>query len=201
MRDMFSPVVLAAAALLLLAGCSGSDEPDAAPSSPVTSSGEGDSLAAAPRTTSNPSEPLPVLASRETSAASGSRAIALRVEVNELTRRDDLLLVNLTVNNVSDGGPGWQIAGFFDDGNLQQPPEQQTTADGITLIDTAGRKRHLVARDSEGGCVCTEALAGAFLPAGERLTITATFAAPPAGVKTMDVVVPGVGTFAAVPVT
>lgn len=94
-----------------------------------------------------------------------------------------------------------QVADLFDDRNLTQFPSRQSDADGISLIDTANSKRHLVARDSEGECVYTRGLVGTSLAAGERVGITATFAAPPQGTETMDVLVPDVGTFPAVPIS
>jgi hypothetical protein len=63
------------------------------------------------------------------------------------------------------------------------------TVDGVTLIDHANRKRHLVLRDEEGVCVCTEFVD----PWPEENTThphSAQFPAPPANVRRMTVAVP-----------
>jgi hypothetical protein len=141
-----------------------------------------------------------VLDSRETSDRTG---IPLRIEVNELERRGDLVVLNLTVINLlTDDSDSFQVSDFFDDRDRTEDADaQKFSLDGVTLVDSANSKRHLVARDSEGACLCSSGLSASFVGAGERLGLTATFGAPPSGVSEMDVVVPGAGTFTAVPLS
>jgi hypothetical protein len=71
---------------------------------------------------------------------------------------------------------------------------------GITLIDTMNKKRHLVAHDTTGACLCTTTVVR-YLPAKSSTTIFAMFAAPPAAVKTVTAVVPSFLPLNGVPVT
>jgi hypothetical protein len=63
------------------------------------------------------------------------------------------------------------------------------------MIDPAGRKKYLVARDSEGNCVCSNKLSDTFVHPGAPVTLQATLTAPPPNVKKVDVLVPHVKTF------
>ncbi len=97
-----------------------------------------------------------------------------------------------------------QIANTFDDGvseSDRDPGQAYDTTDGISLIDSTNRKRHLVARDARGTCVCDENLSSTFLEQGSPLLLSATFAAPPPDVDVIDVVIPKFGTFKDVPVS
>lgn len=55
-------------------------------------------------------------------------------------------------------------------------------------------------RDERGYCVCSTALSGVFLKPGSTVVLSATFAAPPDDVESMEVEVPLFGTFPDVPV-
>jgi len=65
-------------------------------------------------------------------------------------------------------------------------------------VDPEGRKKYLVARDSEGRCLCTNQLGSEFLAQG-AVNLEATLSAPPAEVRQVNLVVPGVKTFTDVP--
>lgn len=74
---------------------------------------------------------------------------------------------------------------------------ERNDVSGVTLRDSAGKKRYSPA--SYGGeCYCTF---DAFpVSNGQTMYLSATYAAPPAGSKSVDVSIPAVGTFADVPV-
>jgi hypothetical protein len=59
---------------------------------------------------------------------------------------------------------------------------------GIYLVDSLNKKRHLVMRDSDGKCICTDTL-NKVGPKGE-VTVWAKFAAPPTDIAAITVVVP-----------
>jgi hypothetical protein len=69
---------------------------------------------------------------------------------------------------------------------------------GISLIDPVNKKRYLVVQDTKGNCLCTTTLTD--LPAKGVATVWATFAAPPATVKTVSAIVPMFLPLAGVPV-
>jgi hypothetical protein len=58
------------------------------------------------------------------------------------------------------------------------------------LIDASNRKKYLVVRDSDSGCVCS-VYNNTSLKAGEKLNVWAKFPAPPESVQQISVVVPG----------
>ena len=75
------------------------------------------------------------------------------------------------------------------------------SAEDFQLLDMEGQQRYLTARDSEGECACTTDINAYGLLEGASAEIYAVFAAPPASVETVDLVMPGLaGTIADVPV-
>ncbi|MCK9873375.1 hypothetical protein MRI28_27770 [Nocardiopsis dassonvillei] len=68
----------------------------------------------------------------------------------------------------------------------------------VELVDAANGRVHRVARDSSGGCVCSDPDPALVLRPGDSVELSATFAAPPEDVRAMDVRVPLAGTFTGV---
>jgi hypothetical protein len=62
------------------------------------------------------------------------------------------------------------------------------TADGVYLIDVAGKKKYLVVRDAENHCVCSRGLDN--LAPKSSTKLWAKFPAPPDSVQKIGVVVP-----------
>ena len=69
---------------------------------------------------------------------------------------------------------------------------------GVHLIDNANKKKYLVVRDSTGKCVCSVVQQ---VKAGARSNLWAKFAAPPANVEKVTVVVPDFQPIDGVPIT
>jgi hypothetical protein len=132
---------------------------------------------------------------------------AVKLEVLELKRSDQTS--TLTLRLTPEGSSNFQIGEAFDDGVDQKVkgaptsagPVNSTSMDGIALIDTKNRKRYLVGHDTKGVCVCDSNLGAQFVGSGTTTVLSATYAAPPADVGEMDVVVPRFGTFKNVPVS
>jgi hypothetical protein len=59
---------------------------------------------------------------------------------------------------------------------------------GVHLIDPVGKKKYFVARDSEGKCVCSQGIKD--IAPGASVNVWAKFAAPPAEVQKVSVIVP-----------
>ena len=70
---------------------------------------------------------------------------------------------------------------------------------GIYLIDGTNKKRHLVMRDEDGKCICTDTLTK--IEPKSSATVWAKFPAPPDGVATMTAIVPLFLPLDGVPVT
>ena len=69
----------------------------------------------------------------------------------------------------------------------------------ISLLDLQNKKRHLVATDSAGRCVCS-GFDGLTLKPGDRATFWAKFQAPPEQVTQMTIQMPGMPPFEDVPI-
>jgi hypothetical protein len=59
---------------------------------------------------------------------------------------------------------------------------------GVHLIDPVGKKKYFVARDSEKKCVCSQGVKD--IAPGASINVWAKFAAPPAEVQKVSVIVP-----------
>jgi hypothetical protein len=127
-----------------------------------------------------------------------------RFTIDELERSGPTVIVNAKIELLDAGDDdSWQISDAFDDGEYQKLSDGNSESghvfDGIALIDPVGRKKYLVARDSDGNCVCSNDLSDTFVYSGRPVTLQATLTAPPPTVKKVDVVVPRVKTFHDVP--
>lgn len=149
-------------------------------------------------------DPDQALARREASVA--GEPIVL--EVVQLERSGDTTALTFRLSAEAGAGEvsaiGAQVSQTFDDGVgevAQGSGGDTSTLDGISLIDTENRQRYLVARDSEGVCVCDGALGSRFIEAGAPVLMSATFGAPPEDVSSVDLVIPQFGTFKDVPLS
>lgn len=130
--------------------------------------------------------------------------VPARFVVTELTRSGPTVILNarLEPTQKSDNSVSGQISDELSDGQTQKltdgSTEEGQVFDGVAIIDAEGRKKYLVARDSEGRCVCSNGLSGAFLGQGP-VNLEATLSAPPGDAREVDLVVPGVKTFTNVP--
>jgi hypothetical protein len=212
-RPSSGTTTLAAGAALVLAlgavGCGGGSDDDE-PTTNTAAAASGDQGAG--------SSTAPVTDAAPASAAADDqpKAIASRpgdidgeavtAEVVGLKRSGPTVVLSLRLRPTRSGADtNAQIAGSLSDGVFEEDPDGKTLEsndlDGITLVDTANRKRHLVARDSRNGCVCSSALSSVFVRDAAPINLSATFGAPPADVRTMDVSIPKFGTFTDVPVS
>ncbi|MDT0452456.1 hypothetical protein [Streptomyces hesseae] len=66
--------------------------------------------------------------------------------------------------------------------------KSQSSVSGASLIDSAGKKRYLVLRDTDGECLCTTGLVN--IRPGESRPVFAQFPAPPASVADVDFQLP-----------
>lgn len=119
----------------------------------------------------------------------------LRLDVSPVVRSGDLSRVTVTVTALRnpEGEETWHYYGVFS--------LSSGSASEWELLDMEGQQRYLTARDSEGQCVCSTGINANGLLEGASIEIYAVYAAPPASVETVDLVLPGTaGTIADVPV-
>jgi hypothetical protein len=181
--------VACAVAALAASGC-GSDE-KAEPKAQQAATGQSE-----PEATATPQAPAQPAIDGE-GVRDGWR---FRFTIDELKRSGPTVIVNAKVELLNgEEDDSWQISDAFNDGDYQKlsggASETGHVFDGVALIDPVGRKKYLVARDSDGNCVCSNNLSDTFVHPGAPVTLQATLTAPPPNVKKVDVVVPRVKTF------
>ncbi|MCX5296179.1 hypothetical protein OG898_06710 [Streptomyces sp. NBC_00193] len=174
-------VAVAAVLALALAGCGGDGEKAKEPTKSETPQGQASSPQQPAPTASKGSGPLEVIATAQ--GASG-----LVLEINSAVRdQDGYVTVSGKIKNA--GSATFSDIGVFRGDEKTASP---ASVAGASLVDTAGKKRYLVLRDTEGRCACTTGLA--FMPSGESVAFFAQFPAPPV---TTNTVVFGLPTFTA----
>jgi hypothetical protein len=202
----------AAGASLVLAlglGACGSDDEsgggDAEPAA-ATSGEQGAGSSTTPATTPAPA-PAPDAAEPLATREGSIEGDAVTAEIVALKRSGATLVLNFRLRATQpDADINAQVASnlandIFEDkpGTKQALPSDNL--DGITLVDTKNRKRHLVARDANNTCVCSTGLGSVFVRGDAPVNLSATFGAPPADVKALDVTIPSFGTFTDVPLS
>jgi hypothetical protein len=210
--------LLSAALLAIgaLSGCSllggddgdqaGKDSKDAkASSSAGTSAAETGS--ASPSSTESPSEsssgssPADDLgdpAATRTGSADGQK---VSLQVWPVQRSGSTAVLNFAMTVDPAAKQAVSLFELFGDANSDTGNNNSgASVDGVKLVDTENSKLYLVASDGAGNCVCTNTFSGASAQAGEVVTMSATFAAPPEDVTSVSVTVPTFGTFTDVPV-
>ncbi len=184
----------------------GADESARATPAPVAGT---PAATASPSPTETPSEtPTPSLsATPEDEGLIGSGSLAsgegglgegrVRFTVDELRRSGDTVVLNASLTRVDTGSSPLPVGDALSDGRTGEG-DPADTFDGISMIDPVGRRRYLVARDSTGACVCSIRLDDALVSRESPVSLQATLTAPPAGVSTIDLSVPGIETFTSV---
>jgi hypothetical protein len=199
----------AVAALVLTGGCSvlgaggGSSSSAPAPSEPAAtapSSAPG-SPAPGPPTPADPSASSgsDQLGQPFATRTAGWNGQKVTMSLYPVLREGTVSHVNLTLSSSATGADHVQIAEMLSDHNTDSADKGPFTSDGLALVDGKNAKLYLVASDGSGNCLCSEGLSNVFLEDGVPQLFSATFAAPPVDVATVDVRVPAFGTVKGVP--
>ena len=208
------------AASCSLPGSGGADEPpaDQAPASaPASAPGSAPasdpgSSAASPSpsaptaeapTPADPNQPpagdqLGQVVATRTSASDGEKVV---LRLYPVQRDQSTSHVNLTLSSGSaNSTDSVSVNQMLSDGNSSSSDRSPWTSDGLQLVDGKNSKLYLVASDGQGQCVCSRELIAVRLKKGAPVLISATFAAPPADVTSVDVRIPSFGVVKNVPV-
>ncbi|MFB8028989.1 MULTISPECIES: hypothetical protein [unclassified Streptomyces] len=177
-----SAAILAAVLALAVAGCGGEGEggekSDANASTAPKSSGSDDKQQdTAAGEERDPNARLAVLKGADSMEYTVTSAV-----------RDSGGFVTITgdMKNTGDEGfykvPGWR-------GNEKEIIAGSGEAvSGGTLVDSQGKKRYYVLRDTDGRCLCTSGLSK--VDAGKSVPVFMQFPAPPAGTTEVDFTIP-----------
>lgn len=154
---------------------------DGADDEAETSSGESGSGASGGEVLGTASAQLPF-------SLSETQLVPLRADVTRLERNGDLVELTITLTNESEPSAGlsyeaWRQFEDISGGNYD--------ISAVGLVDGAGQKIYLPARDVEGICLCTDGLADTAVPPGESLLLNATIGGVPDDVEQVDVAIPG----------
>lgn len=136
-------------------------------------------------------------AATRTSSKDGKK---LELNLYPLVRDGAVSHLNLTLSSPVEKTDRVQVGNVLSDGNYQVNDTSSEAADGLQLLDGKHSKLYLVASDGKGHCVCSNNLFSVTLQDNVPVVLSATFAAPPADVTTVDVRVPNFGTVKSVPV-
>ncbi|MEV7833429.1 hypothetical protein AB0P12_22820 [Streptomyces subrutilus] len=159
-------VAVAAVLALTLSGCGGGEGPKEPQKVPPQSQGNTAAQTPAPGST-NSAAPVQVIATTKGPAG-------LVMDINAAARdQDGYLTVSGQIKNTGSKTFA-QMAAWRGDEKNASPG----SVAGATLVDSVGKKRYYVLRDTEGRCACTIGLA--MLGAGDSVPFFAQFPAPPA---------------------
>lgn len=169
-RRAMTAVAITTGLVLTVAGCGGGGGDDDKPKSEksATSSGGKDDGSGEKGTESREPAEDTVLAE-----VKGEQGLSLKVTS---AKRDEggFLTVEGTVTNGSN--KAWVAASWR--GDEKELTKNGGSIAGASLVDTEGKKKYLILRDTEGRCLCTRFTGGVL--SGQTVDWFAQFPAPPA---------------------
>jgi hypothetical protein len=197
-----------ASAVLLLSGCGAREDSPATPELTVPPAAPASSApahtAAAPTVQPTPADPS------QSPVTDLGQAVATRTSTHDgapvtltlypVVRSGTTSSVNFTLSSPGGTSSRLQVADMLSDEDYDSSDGSGHAADGLSLVDVKNSKLYLVASDGAGNCLCSRGLAGVFLSKDLPVIMSATFAAPPADVTTVDMRIPTFGTVKDVPV-
>lgn len=128
----------------------------------------------------------PVVASPATPAiaVADGETTGTKVEVQELKRGANSLMLKIAIVNDSDKPVGFG----YNFGDKANEIKDFNTIGGVTLVDSAGKKKYFVVRDTENTCVCSSNIKD--IAPKSRANLWAKFPAPPDDVQKISVIIP-----------
>jgi hypothetical protein len=164
-------VVLAAALGLALAGC-GSGGAKSQTASASSSTAPASTASGAPAAPADPSQVLATI--------KGPDGIVLTINS---AKRESGGFVTVTGTVKNTGSQPFSQAGSWR-GDEEELQKNGGSLAGATLVDTLGKKRYYVLRDTEGRCLCSTGLD--IIQPGATMPVFAQFPAPPATTTQVD---------------
>ncbi|MFG2500295.1 hypothetical protein ACGFSB_19040 [Streptomyces sp. NPDC048441] len=174
-RRAMTAVAITTGLVLTVAGCGGGGDDDK-PKSEKSSSSSGDKGDAGGEKNAEPQKPAEDSVLAE---VKGEGGLTLKVTS---AKRDEggFLTVEGTVTN--GGSKAWVAASWR--GDERELTKNGGSIAGASLVDTEGKKKYLILRDTEGRCLCTRFTGGVL--SGQSVDWFAQFPAPPEGTSKVD---------------
>ena len=129
---------------------------------------------------------LPARAADPVAKTDGEKA-GLRIEVVEL-KRSSGDTVTLRFNLINDSGDSFKPEGWYFGDYKGHQNQDIGNVGAINLIDTVGKKKYFVVRDTDENCVCSNDIPS--VNSKSRAALWAKFPAPPGDVKKISVAIP-----------
>lgn len=202
-----SLMVSVASGLLAFTACSPASSLGGSPSSPAPTPAQSTSVSAAPASPSTAStaaatgpmlsEPAPASSAPYRKLRGAFEGVPVIAEVYPIRRDGATSTVNIRFVT-KDTTRTFRILRSLSDHNPELSDKGTAAPDGLRLIDPAARKAYLPATIGDRECVCSPASNG-WTDRYTDVTVSVTFAAPPASRNTIDLLVPGFGTVNDVP--
>ena len=193
---------LTTACLLAVTGCGTIDvaaPPRPAPSGSATAAGPPTPSATDP-TSTPPASSAPSGQSPETpfrTLYGAFEGVAVTAEVYPIRRTGSTSSANVRFT-VANGSRTFRILTALNDHNPEVADKGSTSPDGLRLIDPTAKKAYLPATIGDRECLCSPAVNDRF-DRYTDVTVSVSFAAPPVSRSTINLVLPGFGTVADVP--
>ncbi|MFF3515940.1 hypothetical protein [Streptomyces sp. NPDC002573] len=171
-RRALGAVAVATGLILTVAGCgsgSGGEKPSGTSSSKATAKNGG--------------------SQRHDSSAPAADQVLAQVKGGDVTLtvtsavRDQGGFVTVSGTVTNNGGQFWIASNWR--GDERELSRNGASLAGAALVDSKGRKKYLVLRDTQGRCLCTK-FDGGGVAAGKSADWFAQFPAPPEGTETVD---------------
>lgn len=122
-------------------------------------------------------------------------------EIYPVQRAGTVSYLNFVVKNKATQDDKAHIADAFSDGDPSAGDSSGYAADGPTLVDSKNSKLYLVATDGNKHCLCSNSLLSVDVSDEAPALVSATFAAPPTTLSSIDVRIPNFGTVRNVPIS
>jgi hypothetical protein len=135
-------------------------------------------------------EPIGTTRAHLRADAIDERTLPLRIDVVRLAGTGELVELELVLTNEATAGgdlPAFAANEMFGGG---PGIDARYDISAVGLVDPDEQKMYLPVFDSEDECLCTGGLGATNVPAGESVTLTATYGGVPEDVGTLDLHVP-----------
>ena len=175
--------------LVIFWGCTKAEE-----TKPASSKNE--PAQTAQKAAENASAPTPAAPAAAVIATADGEKGGTRVDITELKRSGDntVTLKFAMVNDSPD-----RLSFGYDYGDPDHSIKDFSSIGGVTLVDSANKKKYFVVRDTENSCLCSRDLKD--IPAKSRGNVWAKFPAPPDEVQKISIVIPHFGPLDDVPIS
>ncbi len=143
-----------------------------------------------PKTASGTRAPggAPTVPSAAAIATADGEKSGTRVEITELKRSsDNTITLKFVMVNDSDKGIGFG----YDFGDRENEIKDHSSVGGINLVDSTGKKKYFVVRDTENNCLCSRGVKD--IAPASRANLWAKFPAPPDDVQKIGIFIPHFG--------